>query len=128
MEENEFKWECYLRQVANVHGYDLKRRRGACFRKTVPGAYIIVDRRNRFKIVAGMDAPLADLEAVAAWFRREIPRAGRRPGPQHKYYSATGRWTLPGGGTGPDGRPYCQVTTRRPAPQDAHGVDHAGAC
>ena len=131
MEINELKWENNLRRVASAYGYELKRRRAQCYKKTYPGAYIVVDRRRMGAIVAGMDAPLADLEAVAAWFRREIPRAGRGPGPQHwpdKYYSATGRWTLPGGGTGTDGRPYCQVTPRRPVPQDAHGVDHAGAC
>ena len=107
MEINELKWENNLRRVASAYGYELKRRRAQRFRKTYPGAYIIVDLRMMTAIVAGMDAPLADLEAVAAWFRREIPRTGRWPEPKYlpdgKYYSATGRWTLPGGGCGRDG-------------------------
>ena len=103
MDENEFKWECGLRQVAHNHDFVLIRRRAQRFKKTCPGAYMIADLRMASRIVAGIDPPLADLEAVAAWFRRESPHIAHRyilGAPNGEYYSATSRWTLPGGGYG----------------------------
>lgn len=103
------RWENNLRRVARNYGYELNRRHGECCRKTEPGPYLIACRRTN-SIAAGITPPLPDLESVAAWLRQEIPRIRRLPNVppwDGGYFSATGRWTLPGGGFGPDCGDLC---------------------